>query len=432
MNQHSRFLPRLLLGAWCATASLSAVSAAPASSSVDLANFSARAWIGGGEDVAILGIVVTGNADDYRPVLFRGVGPWLGELGVGRTLPDPEIALFEGPTLIGANNDWQTGGQRYAIRASGFAPQDEKESAVMAMLMPGIYTMHLGGRGTDGVGMAEAYFIEEKTIPENLIAAGEFTTLVAAVQAAGLVDTLAGPGPFTLFAPTDAAFAALPEGTVAALLNDIPALTNILLHHVVAGAEVRSAQVTAGPVMMANGAPAAVTTEGGVFVKDAQVIEVDWLGSNGVIHVVDKVILPPADPAGQTIVQNLVAQGQFTTLVAAVQAAGLVDTLNSAGPFTLFAPTDAAFAKLPEGTVAALLNDVPTLTNILLYHVISGAQVLSSQVAAGSVTMANGAQATLSTDAGVKINDAAVTGVDWRSSNGVIHIIDTVILPPAG
>lgn len=419
-----RVLSVSLLGAVCTVASLKAQS------SVDIVNFSARSHVAGGENVTILGIYVTGNANDYRPVLFRGRGPWLAQFGITNPLGDPFLHVFEGNSRIGSSDNWKTSGQRYAIQATGYKPSEDSESAFIAMLMPGPYSLHLGG-ATAGVGLAEAFFLEEKSIPQNLIDAGDFTTLVAAVQAAGLVNTLAGPGPFTLFAPTDDAFAALPAGTVSGLLADIPALTNVLLYHVVAGAEVRAVDVTAGPVMMANGAPASISiTEGNVFVKDAKVIEVDWLGSNGVIHVVDKVILPPADPAGQTVVQNLVAQGNFTTLVAAVQAAGLVDTLNSAGPFTVFAPTDAAFAKLPAGTVTALLADIPTLTDILLYHVVSGAKVLSSQVVAGSVTMANGDPATLSTTGGVSINNAKVTGADWQSSNGVIHIIDTVILPP--
>ncbi|MBE2212481.1 MAG: fasciclin domain-containing protein [Opitutaceae bacterium] len=424
MNCLVRLISTSVLGAACALSPLSAQS------TVDLANFSARSQVGGGEQVTILGIVVTGNENDYRPVLFRGRGPWLTQFGVTNALTDPFLHLFEGSARIGSNDNWQTGGQRYAIQATGYKPSIDEESAFIAMLMPGSYTLHLGGT-VGGVGLAEAIFLQEKSIPENLIAAGDFSTLVAAVQAAGLVNTLASDGPFTLFAPTNEAFAALPAGTVEALLADIPTLTNILLYHVVAGAEVRAANVTAGPVMMANGAPASISiTDGNVFVKDSKVIEVDWLGTNGVIHVVDKVILPPANPAGQTVVQNLIAQGNFTTLVAAVQAAGLVDTLNSAGPFTVFAPTDAAFAKLPAGTVTALLNDIPTLTDILLYHVVSGAQVLSSQVVAGPVTMANGDPATLSTTGGVKINNATVTGADWRSSNGVIHIVDTVILPP--
>ena len=428
MQSTARLVSLLVAGALGASG-----SSALASASVDIENFSSRAYVGSGADVTILGVVVTGNPQDYRPVLFRGSGPWLSSFGVPNALPDPMLYVFDGSTLIASNNDWKTGGQQYAIRATGFQPKQDAESAIITMLMPGTYTMHLGGATSGGVGLAEAFFFQEKSIPENLIAAGDFSTLVAAVQAAGLVDTLAGDGPFTLFAPTDAAFAALPAGTVDALLADIPTLTNILLYHVVAG-ELRAEQVVGAnsPVMMANGAPAPVAvTDDGVFVKDAKVIEVDWLGTNGVIHVVDKVILPPANPAGQTIVENLVAQGNFNTLVAAVQAAGLVDTLNTAGPFTLFAPTDAAFAKLPEGTVAALLNDIPTLTDILLYHVVSGAKVLASQVTAGPVTMANGDAATLSTEGGVKINSASVTGADWQSSNGVIHIIDTVILPPA-
>jgi uncharacterized surface protein with fasciclin (FAS1) repeats len=396
---------------------------------VDVANLSTRGNVGTGEDVMIVGIVVEGDPLDYRSVLLRGVGPWLAEFDVANPIADPQIALFDGTVKIADNDDWMTGGHSYAIAASGFAPEYESEGALIAMLTPGNYTMTLGGKGSSGVGLAEAYFIDEKSLPENLIAAGSFETLVAAVGAAGLVDTLLGPGPFTLFAPTDEAFAALPAGTVEGLLNDIPALTNILLYHVVSGAEVVSEEIVAGPVMMANGSPASLSVDSGVMIENANVIEADWMGSNGVIHVIDSVILPPADPAGQTIVENLVAQGNFSTLVAAVQAAGLVDTLNSAGPFTLFAPTDAAFAALPEGTVAALLNDIPTLTDILLYHVVSGAQVLSTQVTAGPVTMANGSSATLSTDGGVKIDEANVTGVDWISSNGVIHIIDSVILP---
>lgn len=306
---------------------------------------------------------------------------------------------------------------------------NENESALIANLVPGTYTLHLSGDHA-GVALSEAYFIEEKSVPQSLIDAGNFTTLVAAVQAAGLLDTLLGPGPYTLFAPTDEAFAKLPDGTVEGLLNDTPTLSNILLYHVVWGQEVMAADVSTNPVVMANGNVASLSVENGVMIDNANIVEVDWMGTNGIIHVIDTVILPGDAPAGQTIVENLIAQGNFTTLVAAVQAAGLVDTLNSAGPFTLFAPTDAAFAKLPEGTVENLLDDIPTLTDILLYHVISGAKVESSMVTAGDVMMANGDSAMLSTDGGVMINDANVTGVDWQSSNGVIHIIDSVILPP--
>ncbi|WP_391482910.1 fasciclin domain-containing protein [Nereida sp. NH-UV-3] len=130
------------------------------------------------------------------------------------------------------------------------------------------------------------------------------------------------------------------------------------------------------------------------------------------------------------IVDTAVEAGTFNTLVAAVTAAGLVDTLKGEGPFTVFAPTDDAFAVLPEGTVDALLNDIPTLTSILTYHVVAGKVMstdLSDGMTAGTV---NGADITISTMDGVKVNGATVTAADIETSNGVIHVIDAVILPP--
>lgn len=395
---------------------------------VEVRNLSTRGLVSPGEGTMITGVAVEGDGSDYVPVLFRGIGPTLADFGVTTPAGNPAITLFRGGEVVAFNDDWAAT-QASAIRATGFAPGNSAESAILAHLAPGTYTVHLSGEHA-GVALAEAYFLEEKSVPQNLIDAGNFTTLVAAVQAAGLLDTLLGPGPYTLFAPTDEAFGKLPAGTVEALLNDVPTLANILLYHVVWGREVMAADVSTNPVVMANGNVASLSIEDGVKIDNATITEVDWMGTNGTIHVIDEVILPGDAPGGKTIVENLVAQGNFTTLVAAVEAAGLVDTLNSAGPFNLFAPTDAAFAKLPEGTIAALLNDVPTLSDILLYHVISVAKVDSSAVSAGNVTMANGDSATLSTEGGVKINDANVTGVGWQSSNGVIHIIDAVILPP--
>ena len=130
------------------------------------------------------------------------------------------------------------------------------------------------------------------------------------------------------------------------------------------------------------------------------------------------------------IVDTAVEAGTFNTLVAAVTAAGLVDTLKGEGPFTVFAPTDDAFAALPEGTVDALLNDIPTLTSILTYHVVAGKVMstdLSDGMTAGTV---NGADITISTMDGVQVNGATVTAADIETSNGVIHVIDAVILPP--
>jgi transforming growth factor-beta-induced protein len=282
-----------------------------------------------------------------------------------------------------------------------------------------------------------------KDIVDTAVADGRFTTLVAAVQAAGLVDTLKGEGPFTVFAPTDDAFAKLPAGTVEDLLKpeNLETLTNILLYHVVSG-KVMAADVvtldgkTADTAFAGNSVTISVK-DGNVFLNDnVQVIITDIATSNGVIHVIDTVLLPPAKTAD--IVDTAVADGRFTTLVAAVQAAGLVDTLKGEGPFTVFAPTDDAFAKLPAGTVEDLLKpeNLETLTNILLYHVVSG-KVMAADVVTldgkTADTAAEGNSITISVkDGNVFLNDnVQVIITDIATSNGIIHVIDTVLLPPA-
>ena len=280
-----------------------------------------------------------------------------------------------------------------------------------------------------------------KDIVDTAVADGRFTTLATALTAAGLVDTLKGKGPFTVFAPTDEAFAKLPAGTLEALLKDIPQLKNILLYHVVSG------KVMAADVVKLDGKMADTALEGDqikITVKDGkvylndkvQVIITDVETSNGVIHVVDAVLLPPAKLLD--IVDTAVADGRFTTLVAAVQAAGLVDTLKGEGPFTLFAPTDEAFAKLPAGTVEDLLKpeNLETLTNILLYHVVPG-KVMAAEVVKldGKMvdTALEGKQIKITVkDGKVYLNDTVqVIITDIETSNGVIHVIDAVLLPPA-
>lgn len=487
-------------------------------------------------------------------------------------------------------------------------------------------------------------------IVDTAVADGRFTTLVAAVEAAGLVDTLKGEGPFTVFAPTDDAFAALPEGAVEGLLEDIPALTDILLYHVVAGEVLAADVVELESATTVQGSDIAITvTDEGVFLNDTiQVIITDIVTSNGVIHVIDGVLMPemegdmaeeemvsvrvahfspdtpavdvfvdgeaaieglefpsitdwielpagtysvavapagagieeaaigPADfdlPAGayitvaaigslegetltaqvlvedyseiaegnarvsvfhaiedapavdvwangsavitelgypgtlgdndgfstldvpadtydiqvvptgatepvvldlpdtvleanthyfvaavgtldapevvlaatsiemmeddmsmggDTIVDIAVADGRFTTLVAAVEAAGLVETLSGEGPFTVFAPTDDAFAALPEGTVEGLLEDIPALTDILLYHVVEGEVLAADVVELESATTVQGSDITITvTDDGVFLNDTVqIIITDIVASNGVIHVIDAVLMPP--
>jgi len=284
-----------------------------------------------------------------------------------------------------------------------------------------------------------------QTIVDIAVADGRFTTLVAAVQAAGLAETLSGEGPFTVFAPTDEAFAALPAGTLDTLLEDPAAdLKDILLYHVIPGKVMAADVAGLETAETALGKEVTFRIDGDkVFINDAQVILTDIEASNGVIHVIDSVILPPADDAMATeeedamaaeadIVDTAVADGRFTTLVAAVQAAGLVETLKGEGPFTVFAPTDEAFAKLPAGTIDALLEQPEgDLKDILLYHVVSG------KVMAADVVKLTSAETVLGPEVQVRvegdqvfINDAQVLITDIQTSNGVIHVIDSVLLPP--
>ncbi|UGV41535.1 fasciclin domain-containing protein [Methanococcoides orientis] len=273
---------------------------------------------------------------------------------------------------------------------------------------------------------------EEMDIVDTAVDAGSFTTLVQAVQAAGLEDTLRGDGPFTVFAPTDEAFAALPEGTLDALLADEEALAAVLTYHVVAG-EVMAADVAGlESAETVQGESVTFDTMDGVKVNDANVVQADIMASNGVIHVIDKVILPPSmmEEEEMDIVDTAIEAGSFTTLVQAVQAAGLEETLRSEGPFTVFAPTDEAFAALPEGTLDALLADEEALAGVLTYHVVAGEYMAADVVTMDSAETVQGSEITFTvTDDGVMVNDATVVITDIEASNGVIHVIDAVLIP---
>ncbi len=277
-------------------------------------------------------------------------------------------------------------------------------------------------------------------IIDTAIASGEFGTLVAAVQAAGLADALKGPGPYTVFAPDQKAFAAIPAATLTALLKDPKALSNILLYHVVPG-KVMAADVKDGlsAKTLQGGNVTFKVADGKVTINDANIVSTDIAASNGVIHVIDKVILPPtAAPAAKTasaasdIVNTAVSSGQFGTLVAAVQAAGLVDALKGPGPYTVFAPDQKAFAAIPAATLTALLKDPKALSNILLYHVVPG-KVMAADVKDGltAKTLQGGNVTFKVADGKVTINDANIVSTDIAASNGVIHVIDKVILPTA-
>ncbi len=266
-------------------------------------------------------------------------------------------------------------------------------------------------------------------IVDTAAANPQFKTLVAAVQAAGLVDTLKGDGPFTVFAPTDAAFNKLGKAAIDSLLADPEALKSVLLYHAASGAVYSGDVAAKSSLETVNGADVVFTSRyGSLYVNDARITTADILTTNGVIHVIDTVITPPT----MDIVDTAAANPQFKTLVAAVQAAGLVDTLKGDGPFTVFAPTDAAFNKLGKATIDSLLADPEALKNILLYHAVSSAQYSGDLAGKSSLEMANGAEAALEVKNGMLyINGARIVTSNIQTSNGVIHVIDTVITPPA-
>jgi uncharacterized surface protein with fasciclin (FAS1) repeats len=353
-------------------------------------------------------------------------------------------------------------------------------------------------RQTNGIRGDVIFIGQTLTIPNVDIVqraiGGQFNTLVAAVKAAGLVETLSGPGPFTVFAPTDAAFAKLPRATLNALLANPDQLRAILTYHVVAGSVTASQVVGLTSATSVQGEAISIAVrDGKVFLNgNSQVVTTDIPATNGVIHVIDTVILPPSvagapapapqapsAPAGSetyvvaagdnltriarrfgttvqalrdanqisgdlifigqrlvvptpNIVTRATAAGSFNTLLAAVRAAGLVDTLNGPGPFTVFAPTDAAFAKLPAGTLNSLLANPDQLRQILLYHVVSGRVLAADVVGLTSATSVQGSPIAISVSGGqVTLNgNSLVIATDITASNGVIHVIDTVILPP--
>ena len=297
----------------------------------------------------------------------------------------------------------------------------------------------------------------------------QLTTLVAAVKAAGLVDTLNGPGPFTIFAPANSAFAKLPAGTVESLVKpeNKASLTSILTYHVVAGKKLSSKDLAKNPTLKTvNGDSLKITTTGKrISVNGStKVVLADVQVANGTVFIVDSVLLPVAkgdamaggamaseadakavgipetgkgslkgmaqDPAATAASNN----PQLTTLVAAVSAAGLVDTLNGPGPFTIFAPVNSAFAKLPAGTVETLVKpeNKAKLTSILTYHVIAGKKLSSADLAKmTTLDTVNGGKLTVSVSGKtITINGTTKTILaDVQVANGTVFLIDSVLMP---
>ncbi len=267
------------------------------------------------------------------------------------------------------------------------------------------------------------------TIVQTAQEAGSFTTLLAALDVASLTSALEGTGPFTVFAPTDAAFAAIDADVLNDLIANPDLLARVLTYHVVSG-EFTSTDVaglSSAPTL--NGMDVSLSFDGTtVMVDGATVIGADVEASNGIIHVIDQVLLP--EPIAD-ILQTADGAGIFNTLLAAVDAAGLTATLQGDGPFTVFAPTDDAFAAIDPDALNALLADPPALAAILAYHVVPGALTAADVLASTSLSTVNGADATISLDGdgNPRIDDAIIIGTDIGARNGIVHIIDRVIFP---
>merc|ERR1711992_356524 len=261
------------------------------------------------------------------------------------------------------------------------------------------------------------------------VGAGSFSTLVKIVTDLDLVPTLKGVDSVTIFAPSDEAFAKLPEGTLDSLTTE--QAKAIVSRHVVAGASVKAADVTTGDVETFGGEEIGLikTSEGGVQVayngQTVNVVTADVTSNNGVIHVIDNVIL------GGDVVDVAVRAGAFTTLVKIVSDLGLVETLKGVDAVTIFAPSDDAFAKLPEGTLESLTPEQAKA--IVARHVVPGATVYAADVATGTVGTFGGEDIELiKNDDGVQVsyngNAVNVVSADVKANNGVIHVIDAVIL----
>lgn len=273
--------------------------------------------------------------------------------------------------------------------------------------------------------------VKDMTVAEYVSYDPNFSILLKALYKADLANVLQGEGNFTVFAPTNDAFNALFTQPGVSGISDLSkeTLTPILLYHVL-GEEKKAASLSDGYINTLSPAQTSyaslkISTMGGVKLnKDINVVAADVDVKNGVIHAIDKVLLPP------TVVDIALANESFSILVQAVVKAGLVETLSGAGPFTIFAPTNAAFEKLFTTLGISGINDLTAaqLIPVLTYHVVSG-NVRSNQLSAGPVATLNGnINVTLSPSPAIN-STSKIIATDVQASNGVIHVIDEVLLP---
>ena len=268
--------------------------------------------------------------------------------------------------------------------------------------------------------------------------AGTFKTLLAAAEKAGLAHTLQEDGPFTVFAPTDDAFAKLPSHTLNDLLKpeNKEKLATILKYHVIPGKVTAKDAVQVGSAKTLSGDSVSISIrDGRLAVNDANVIVNDVEASNGIIHVIDSVLMPPP----KNIVETAAAAGNFKTLLAAVEAAGLLETLKADGPFTVLAPSDEAFGKLGKETLASLLEtkNKRKLRSVLEYHLIPRRLSFDDIKDLTAIKTVQGAEVRVQEgndpfgDLDLLIDQSNIISGDIDAANGIIHVIDRVLMPPA-
>lgn len=350
----------------------------------------------------------------------------------------------------------------------------KKRFSILALLLAFAMVVAACSSDSDDTTTTEPV-MEEQSVLDLAIEAGQFSTLIAAIDAAGLAETLEGEGPFTVLAPTDAAFEAAFEAlgiTAADLLADTETLTAILTYHVLPQAADSQlvATLDGSSVPTVNGQSVDINVvDGQIMINEATVVSADLIADNGIVHVLDAVLLPPdiAEALGVAMAEDMeeettttteattttteamqptiaeivveLAAGnpaEFTVLLAALETAGLVDALNGEGPFTVFAPTDAAFGALLEelGVTAEELLANPDLANILLYHVVSGGFLAADVIELAPIDVPTlyeeNAISIAIVDGSVVINGVAtVVTPDVMASNGVVHVIDAVLVP---
>ena len=278
-----------------------------------------------------------------------------------------------------------------------------------------------------------------------------FTTLVSALSKAGLVSTFSGAGSFTVFAPTNAAFDAAaasligPGKTGPDLVNalDVATLTAVLKYHVVGDARNAQAVLASSQIVMLDGNAAAIALKSGSpYIQNAKITSTDIQASNGIVHVIDAVILPPslaksASTSDQTIAAIAAGNPDFSTLVAALSRAGLVQVFNGTQKFTVFAPTNAAFddaatlLHFRNGAEMVAQLDLKTLTAVLTYHVLGGELLAKDVVVADNLKMLDGNFADVSVRGGQAfIDNVKIAATDIRASNGVIHVLTGGLMLP--